>query len=455
MPRKNIKLPLHRGNDYPDEVRKMALDLLRRRRKRGLSMRDFFLQVAKVCDVRSPKTIEQWHRKYIQGRSDTPVRGRPVSLTAEEERVLMGEVIMRHVCNEDTTTADIIRVAERLLRKSISRHVVKRLGKKYGFSAVKAEGIKPVSLTDEKKAEGVAFLDKVRSLGIPPEKMFCLDKKGLHLGKIGGKHWRPIGWSVFARDSNYFLIFCFYRGTPKRRAAIHDKRDDLYTLLSAARGPVWFILVTEKQDILNNTIDRNTGSVIVLGKNRSKRKGKGTEAFEKVVHEIIHSGRVPSGSYIFSDNESSFLTKRANEDLKDARITHMTFPTYLGHLMNVCDNSFHAVFQQKFLQELRAFTDPTIVQKIQCAKKAYEQVSAASVTNMFLHCGLLGEEDTSKVIMALVHEGVRPAGPRFEQYRDLIDDALMWAGRTTNKMDIARQRCDVWATFWESFPSQK
>ena len=91
MPRKNIKLPLHRGNDYPDEVRKMALDLLRRRRKRGLSMRDFFLQVAKVCDVRSPKTIEQWHRKYIQGRSDTPVRGRPVSLTAEEERVLMGE----------------------------------------------------------------------------------------------------------------------------------------------------------------------------------------------------------------------------------------------------------------------------------------------------------------------------------------------------------------------------
>jgi hypothetical protein len=228
----------------------------------------------------------------------------------------------------------------------------------------------------------------------------------------------------------------------------------MYTLLSNLRGAVRFVLVTRKQGIPDGTIDKKTGSVIPLDPvAKAKRRGKpgpGTEAFEHVINELIGAKVFKPGSLLLTDNESSFLTKRAADDLEAAGVRHETFPTYLGQLLDACDNSFHSVFQHNFQELLCDFQQPTIVEKIQCAKRAYDSVPREAVQNMFRHCGLVGAEPPEKVIQRLVHEGIRPTPRHFPMHLELIEELLLHCGKLTGKLDIARAKFAAWTVFLES-----
>jgi len=98
--------------------------------------------------------------------------------------------------------------------------------------------------------------------------------------------------------------------------------------------------------------------------------------------------------------------------------------------------------------------NPGIVEKIQCAKAAYDAVSAASVRNMFEHCGLIGNEPPASVVQRLVHEGIRPGRRDFQWHSELVDDLFAWAGQQTGKMDIAREKMDSWGDLLASFVKQ-
>lgn len=228
----------------------------------------------------------------------------------------------------------------------------------------------------------------------------------------------------------------------------------MYTLLSNLRGAVRFVLVTRKQDIPDNTIDKKTGSVIPLDPvKKAKRRGKpgpGTESFEHVINELIGAKILTRGSLLLTDNESSFLTKRAADDLEAAGVRHETFPTYLGQLFDTCDNSFHSVFQHIFEELLCEYQEPTIVEKIQCAKRAYESVSREAVQNMFRHCGLVGDERPEQVVQRLVHEGIRPTPRHFTEHLQLVEELLLHCGQLTGKLDIARAKVAAWTIFLES-----
>src|SRR5256885_1774189 len=127
MPHKERALPLLRGRDYPPPAIKKAVELFRRRGKQRGPHRLSSSKIGKVCGARSASTVRTWYMKYKQGTLQSLRRG-------------------------------LISLARSMFAKCINKFHVSRLGKKYRLSPVHAEGIAPVTLSDAKKAEAVAFL---------------------------------------------------------------------------------------------------------------------------------------------------------------------------------------------------------------------------------------------------------------------------------------------------------
>lgn len=101
---------------------------------------------------------------------------------------------MKHVLHEDTTTRSVVATARSLFGIDLDRKYVSRVFKRFHFTPGAAQAIALETLTREKAQQAVQFLTEHRNRNIPASKLFCLDKKGLHIGKVKAKHWRPMGW---------------------------------------------------------------------------------------------------------------------------------------------------------------------------------------------------------------------------------------------------------------------
>jgi transposase len=194
MPRAVTSANIKRGKDYDESTFQKAIKLLHQRSHQKRSKRLRLAKIASLCNVRSVSIIKKWNMLYIHQRHPSPVRGRPGKLTLLQQRVLCGEVIMKHVLHEDTTTRSVVATAKALFGIDLDRRYVSKVFKCFHFTPGSAQAIALETLTREKTQQAVQFLTQHRNRNIPASKLFCLDKKGLHLGKIKAKHWRPTGW---------------------------------------------------------------------------------------------------------------------------------------------------------------------------------------------------------------------------------------------------------------------
>lgn len=183
-----------RGKDYDDSTFHKALELLHQRSHQKHSKRLPLAKIASLCNVRSVSVIKKWNMWYIHQRHPSLVRGRPGLLTRLQQRILCGEIIMKHIVHEDTTTMAVIATAKALFGIDLNRKYVSKIFKRFRITPASAQAIALETLTQEKASEGVTFLTAHRNRNIPASKLFCLDKKGLHLGSVKAKHWRPAGW---------------------------------------------------------------------------------------------------------------------------------------------------------------------------------------------------------------------------------------------------------------------
>lgn len=239
-----------------------------------------------------------------------------------------------------------------------------------------------------------------------------------------------------------------FRGTPKRIAPKYDKRDDMYTVICADGRAPRFILVSDKKQIPNNIIDPKKGDVIVLKVRSKGTPGRGTDAFARVVDCLIGANILPPGSFLYTDNEKSLQTAPGEQHLEEHGVTHLTFPTYMGQLLNTCDNSFHSIFARKYSEALKGKISATMQDKVQAAYHAYHSLSRESVQNMFEHCGLTGNRPVTQVVHQLVHEGVQPRTCHLDLYKSLIREALEWAGSVHKEPDTAAVKYDMWSLFF-------
>jgi hypothetical protein len=224
----------------------------------------------------------------------------------------------------------------------------------------------------------------------------------------------------------------------------------MYTVICGDGSAPRFILVSDKKNIPVRIIDPKKGDVIVLKSRRKGTSGRGTDAYERVVDCLVKAKILPPGSFLYTDNERALQTEPGDTLLEEHGITHLTFPTYMGQLLNTCDNSFHSIFARKFAEALEGKISATVQDKVQAAYHSYYSISRNAIRNMFKHCGLTGTRDINQVVHQLVHEGVQPRARRLDLYKGLIRDALEWAGNRCGQPDTASAKYAVWSTFLDN-----
>lgn len=112
---------------------------------------------------------------------------------------------------------------------------------------------------------------------------------------------------------------------------------------------------------------------------------------------------------ILFDAEKSFITPLIQEFFLKHSIFPFIFEPSLHHLLNPCDNNFHAIFKLHYNREISNHsTDKiTIQEKFLIAKRAIENVSEESIVSMFKRCGLLSPATNyKKLVTELVNEGI-------------------------------------------------
>jgi len=77
------------------------------------------------------------------------------------------------------------------------------------------------------------------------------------------------------------------------------------------------------------------------------------------------------GDVLLSDNESSFKTEMIEEYLEEQGIESLQFPTYMGHLMNPCDNRFHSSAKFRYWQLISKHRRLSYQTKIDAIVTAY------------------------------------------------------------------------------------
>jgi hypothetical protein len=108
-------------------------------------------------------------------------------------------------------------------------------------------------------------------------------------------------------------------------------------------------------------------------------------------------------------------------------VTMMNYPSYMGHLMDPCDNNFHSE-ERRRANELLAMVDGPISgpKKMQILLEAYEGGSESSIRNYFFRVGLLGDEPPEEVVARLVSEGTLRARSKFAQFHKEQLEQFLW-----------------------------
>ncbi len=104
------------------------------------------------------------------------------------------------------------------------------------------------------------------------------------------------------------------------------------------------------------------------------------------------------------DNEACWKTEWVQDFLKSKGIEFEYFPPYLGSLMNVCDNSFHALFKREYYKLIATKTSLSTAEKIRYAYRAYKSIKGDSIRKMFRRVGILGH-NIKRTLNNLLLEG--------------------------------------------------
>ncbi len=72
--------------------------------------------------------------------------------------------------------------------------------------------------------------------------------------------------------------------------------------------------------------------------------------------------------------------------------------------MNVCDNSFHALFKRNYYQLISTKKELTTAEKIKFANQAYTSVSEKAIENMFKRVGIVGD-NIKRCLDNILYEG--------------------------------------------------
>lgn len=148
-------------------------------------------------------------------------------------------------------------------------------------------------------------------------------------------------------------------------------------------------------------LHKEDGIVIRLKKNQ---KRPGEYAWTAVLDELVGHGVLRPNDWLCTDNEASLKTEVGMDFVNLHDVQRGFFPTYLGSLMNPCDNAFHSVLKRRYNDAIGTFQKPSEHDKIFTALEAFYAIDEQTVRNYFEHVGL-SRGRPAEVVDRLLNEG--------------------------------------------------
>ncbi|MBA3570183.1 MAG: hypothetical protein H0W28_12805 [Pyrinomonadaceae bacterium] len=163
---------------------------------------------------------------------------------------------------------------------------------------------------------------------------------------------------------------------------------------------------------------------------RSKSNvGRGTRGAVAWLEWALRNKTLEPGDVLLTDNEKCWKTDEFTSMCSDGHIMQMFFPADLGHLMNPCDNSFHATFKLKMQQHLINYPLATRKDKLRCIERAYYDCHEHDVQALFAHCGIT-DNRPARTMSRLITEGIRPREKFLKVHSDQLDAYKKWTAVT-------------------------
>jgi len=371
-------------------------------RRNGYSIR----QISTILKQKK-SNVQRWlsvdmSQEAREGRRSHQVDSRRL-LKGIEEKIVAGWIILRCILKKSCTTSDLKYFISSAFNVNVLPSWITNFMTRNHLSLQDASIAKGSEMNEQKFRECVEFLERFRKLtqGKQPRNVAIIDKTKFYYDYHRVRH---IGM----------------KGAGRRRVSRMSRgsSDTVYTMLvgDGTIGKV-YIESTVAKNVQNVRVDPSRGHITHLHANAPRR---GETGYLNYLKWCVKEKLLVPGDVLLSDNESSFKTEKIDEYLESKDITPLQFPTYMGHLMNPCDNLFHASAKRRYWQLTSTFKRVDYQTKIDAIITAYYGETKETIFSYLRNCGLTGNQNPVEVVRHLLKEGLFPR----ERFQDIHNEQL-------------------------------
>lgn len=191
---------------------------------------------------------------------------------------------------------------------------------------------------------------------------------------------------------------------PRKHSADHGTPLVVYTLL-VGNGTVAPIFIESKQPFHEeDQLESHIGHIEYLPPRVARRGERGMVA---CLEWELSTKFFSAGDILISDGEKALGTELVMDFLASHGIEKLTFPIGLGHLMNPCDNEFHAELKHRYYALLASEDSSTLSfsKQVELICQAYYGGTEVAIRHYFELVGLIGTCDPTARMKQLLEQG--------------------------------------------------
>ena len=284
--------------------------------------------------MKIPKSVVAFMMKTNYSEKEVSKRKRRMfsrrKLSTKQESITTSWIIYRCILKQSTTTSKLKKFIFKAFSVGVSSSWISKFMKRTHLSLLpqNPSTAKGSELMEMKREEGIRCLEDIKALKKSPGQIAVMDKTKFYNDSHRVKHI-----SIKGADR------------PRKRKSSRGSVITMYSFLVAdgTVGPLYLETNVKNHTLCN--LNSEYGYIKYLSRSAKKRGEKGMLLF---LQTCVEANYLNPGDVLMTDNESSFKTKSVTKYLRRHKIIVINFPSYMNHLMNPCDNYFHASMKRRY-----------------------------------------------------------------------------------------------------------
>lgn len=186
---------------YAKDTKRAAVDVFKWAQEKKKQFGVEWLDPIEVASVAargaSRSSVYAWMERLEEGLSleqHEEKRGRPRSLTEDQESLLVGFATTRRSNLEPVTLDDIKHFCDSYLTETISKPSISRIMNDHGFSSQRTMARGSRMVTQEVVEDALLAIEEIRSYNFPPHRVIVMDETGLWSNVTKPKTYHFVNW---------------------------------------------------------------------------------------------------------------------------------------------------------------------------------------------------------------------------------------------------------------------